>query len=52
MYLTIIIVSIIVALSVPWAGLPNPWAPNGYSILRWALSVVLVVMLCFIWLKA
>lgn len=49
--LTIIIVSLIVALAVPWPGVPNPWQPNGYSVLRWFLAVVLVVMLCFMWLR-
>lgn len=49
--LTVIIVSIIVALSVPWPGVPDPWKPGGYSLLRWALSVILLVMLCFMWLK-
>lgn len=48
---TIIIVSLIVALSVPWPGVPNPWQPGGYSILRWGLSVVLLFMLCAMWLR-
>jgi hypothetical protein len=49
--LTIIIISTIVALSVPWPGVPNPWQASGYSLLRWSLSVVLLIMLCFMWLK-
>jgi hypothetical protein len=51
MEFTIIIISLIVALSVPWPGVPDPWKPSGYSVLRWFLSVVLVVMLCFKWLQ-
>jgi len=47
---TIIIISVIVALSVPWPGVPNPWSPSGYSLLRWGLSVVLVFVLCNMWL--
>ena len=49
--LTIIIISLIVALAVPWPGVPDPWKPSGYSIVRWLLSVVLVFMLCMQWLK-
>jgi hypothetical protein len=49
--LTVVYVSIIVALAVPWAGGPEAWKPSGYSVTRWFLSVVLVIMLCFMWLK-
>jgi hypothetical protein len=49
--LTVVYVSLIVALAVPWPGVPNPWQPSGYSVLRWALSVVLLFMLCMMWLQ-
>lgn len=47
---TILIIAVIVALSVPWPGVPNPWQPSGYSVVRWALSVILLFMLCAMWL--
>lgn len=40
-------IGIIVALAVPWPGVPNPWAVSGWSLTRWILAVLIIIVLFF-----